>query len=293
LWRQSLPGPDGGPYVDGHRDITTALLSLKEIPMPVDAGLVLIHAFPLDSSMWGPQVMAFRHDLPVLAPDMPGFGGTMDAGEVMSMEASADYVAYNMRHAEMTKAVVVGLSMGGYIALAFAKKYPDMMQGLVLANTRSGADDDAAKDRRKALADRLRAEGMGFLAESPPPLLSDSADDAMWDRVKRTIRGQLPEAVAAASLGMGARPDLTEDLKNIRVPTLVITSTGDKLIPPEATKPMAEQIPNAQLEVIEGAGHLSNIEATEEFNRILREFLVKCDVDLWSGGTAPSGEGRG
>jgi pimeloyl-ACP methyl ester carboxylesterase len=261
--------------------------------MPVDAGLVLIHAFPLDSSMWGPQVMAFRHDLPVLAPDMPGFGGTMDAGEVMTMEAAADYVAYNMRHAEMAKAVVVGLSMGGYIALAFAKKYPEMLQGLVLANTRAGADDDAGKDRRKALADRLRSEGIGFLAESPPPLLSANAPADMLDRVKRTIRGQLAESVAAASMGMGARPDMTEQLGSITAPALVITSTGDTLIPPEATKPMAEQLPNAELAVIEGAGHLSNIEATDEFNRLLRDFLVKCDVDLSSGGTAPSGEGRG
>ena len=77
------------------------------------------------------------------------------------------------------------------------------------------------------------------------------------------------------------------------MPTLVITSTDDTLIPPDATKPLAEQIPGAQLAVIEGAGHLSNIEGAEEFNRLLREFLVKCDIDLWSGGTSPSGEGRG
>ncbi|MEI6665584.1 MAG: alpha/beta hydrolase [Chloroflexota bacterium] len=261
--------------------------------MPVEAGLVLIHAFPVDSSQWGPQVMAFRHDLPVLAPDMPGFGGTMDAGEIMTMEAAADYVAYQMRFSEMTKAVVVGLSMGGYIALAFAKKYPELLQGLVLANTRSGADDDAGKDRRKALADRLKAEGNGFLADAPPPLLSATAPEAMLERVKRVIRSQPAEAIAAAALGMGARPDLTPDLANIKVPTLVITSSGDTLIPADATKPMAEQIPGAQLEVIEGVGHLSNIEGAEEFNRILREFLVKCDVDLWSGGTSPSGEGRG
>lgn len=261
--------------------------------MPVDAGLVLIHAFPLDSSMWGPQVMAFRHDLPVLASDMPGFGGTMDAGAVMGMEAAADYVAYNIRFAEMNKAVVVGLSMGGYIALAFAKKYPHLLAGLVLANTRSGADADAAKENRKALAARLRTEGTGFLADSPPPLLSANAPAALLERVKATIRRQPAEAVAAAALGMGERPDLTPELANIKVPTLVITSTGDTLIPPDVSKPMAEQIPGAQLAVIEGAGHLSNLEATDEFNRLLREFLKTCDIDLTLGGTSPGGEARG
>lgn len=258
--------------------------------MPVDAGLVLIHAFPVDSSQWGPQVMAFRHDLPVLAPDMPGFGGTQDAGPVMSMEAAADYVAYMMRFSEMHKAVVVGLSMGGYIALAFAKKYPGLLAGLVLANTRSGADDEAGKERRKALAARLRAEGNEFLADAPPPLLSSHASEAMWGRVKRVIKSQPAEAIAAAAAGMGERPDLTADLANIAVPTLVITSSDDTLIPPDATKPMADLIPGATLAVIEGAGHLSNIEGADEFNRLLREHLVRCDIDLHLGGTSPGGE---
>ena len=260
--------------------------------MPVDAGLVLIHAFPVDSSMWGNQVMAFRHQLQVLAPDMPGFGGTMDAGPVMEMEAAADYVAHSMRYAEIDKAVIVGLSMGGYIALAFAKKYPQMVQGLVLANTRSGADDEAGKERRKALADRIRAEGLAFLVESPPPLLSAAAPQVMWDRVKRAIRSQPAEAVAAASMGMGARPDMTADLANIAVPTLGITSSDDTLIPAAATKPLAAAIPGAIYAEIAGAGHLSAVEAPEEFNRLLREHLVRCDVDLGAGGTAASGEGR-
>lgn len=254
--------------------------------MPVDAGLVLIHAFPVDSSQWGAQVMAFRHDLPVLAPDMPGFGGTMDSGPVMTMESAADYVAHMMRFSEMQKGVVVGLSMGGYIALAFAKKYPEMLAGLVLANTRSGADDEAGKDRRKALADRLLAEGNEFLAESPPPLLTADAPEAMWARVKRVIKSQPAESIAAAALGMGERPDLTSELANIKVPTLVITSSADTLIPPAATTPMAEQIPGAVLEIIEGAGHLSNIEAADEFNRLIREHLVRCDIDLNAGGSA-------
>lgn len=259
--------------------------------MPVDAGLVLIHAFPVDSSMWGAQVMAFRHQLAVLAPDMPGFGGTMDAGPVMSMEAAADYVAHSMRYAEMGKAVVVGLSMGGYIALAFAKKYPELLQGLVLANTRSGADDEAGKERRNALATRIRAEGLGFLVDAPPPLLSTTAPEAMWERVKRAIRSQPAEAVAAASAGMGERLDRTAELASITVPTLVISSRADTLIAPALTKPMADAIPGAVYAEIEGAGHLSCVEAPEEFNRLLREHLVRCDVDLGASGTAPSGEG--
>jgi pimeloyl-ACP methyl ester carboxylesterase len=96
--------------------------------------------------------------------------------------------------------------------------------------------------------------------------------------VKAIIEAQKPEAIAAASLGMASRADFTGRIAEIPVPTLVITSTGDTLIPSDLSTPMAEAIPEARLEVIEGAGHLTNLEATEEFNRLLREHLVRCGV---------------
>ncbi|HRC63397.1 MAG TPA: alpha/beta fold hydrolase [Dehalococcoidia bacterium] len=241
-------------------------------------GLLLLHAFPLDASMWEPQVAAFKDRLPVAAPDFPGLGGGSDAPEVMTMDAAADAGIRAMDAAGIEKAVVCGLSMGGYAALAFWRNHRDRVAGLVLANTRSGADDEAGKERRKALADRLKAEGSQFLVDGPPPLLSGEASEELWGRVKGIIAKQSAAGIAGASLGMGARPDYTDDLAGIDVPVLVITSTGDTLIPADATKPMASQIPNAQLEVIEGAGHLTNIEATEEFNRLLGTHLVKCGV---------------
>lgn len=241
-------------------------------------GLLLLHAFPLDSSMWEPQVAALKGRVPVAAPDFPGFGSGGDAPEVMSMDSAAEAGLRAMDAAGIEKAVVCGLSMGGYAALAFWRNHRDRVAGLVLANTRSGADDDAGKERRKALADRLKAEGSQFLVDGPPPLLSAEASEGLWGRVKGIIAKQTPAGIAGGSLGMGARPDYTGDLAGIDVPVLVITSTGDTLIPADATKPMASQIANAQLEVIEGAGHLSNLEATEEFNRLLEAHLVKCGV---------------
>lgn len=241
-------------------------------------GLLLLHAFPLDSSMWEPQVAAFKDRLPVAAPDFPGFGGGSDAPEVMSMDSAAEAGLKAMDAAGIEKAVVCGLSMGGYAALAFWRNHRDRVAGLVLANTRSGADDEAGQDRRKALADRLKAEGSQFLVDGPPPLLSSDASEELWGRVKGIIARQTAAGIAGGSLGMGARPDYTDDLADIDVPVLVITSTGDTLIPADATKPMASQIADAQLEVIEGAGHLSNLEATEEFNRLLAAHLQKCGV---------------
>jgi pimeloyl-ACP methyl ester carboxylesterase len=241
-------------------------------------GLLLLHAFPLDASMWEPQVSAFRDQLPVAAPDLPGFGATGTPPEVMSMDAAAEAGLQAMDVAGIERAVVCGLSMGGYVALAFWRHHRDRVAGLVLANTRSGADDQAGKERRAALAQRLRSEGSEFLIDSPGPLLSSEASEDLWARVRGIIRQQRPEAIAAAALGMGERPDYTADLSGIDVPTLVITGSGDTLIPADVSSPMASQVPGAQLEVIQGAGHLSNLEATAEFNRLLGAHLTTSGV---------------
>ena len=241
-------------------------------------GLLLLHAFPLDASMWEPQVEALGREVPIVAPNLPGFGRTAVSEEVLSMDAAADAAFDAMRAAGVDGAVVCGLSMGGYAALAFWRRHPEAVRGMVLANTRAGADDDAGKQRRLALAERLRSEGSGFLVESPPPLLAAGAASELWDRVREIIARQPPEAIAAASVGMAERPDSTGDLAGIDVPVLVLTSSGDQLIPPEASSPMAEQIPGARLEVLDGPGHLSNLEAPEEFARLVREHLLRCGV---------------
>jgi pimeloyl-ACP methyl ester carboxylesterase len=238
-------------------------------------GLLLLHAFPMDASMWSPQVSDLDEAVPIVAPNVPGFGGSTLSNQTSTMEEIADRAAEDLTAAGIDRAVVVGLSMGGYAALSFWRRHRDRVLGMVLANTRSGADDEAGRERRKALAERLKAEGNGFMVQTPPPLLSATASQELWDGVRDIIRAQPAEAIAAASLGMAERADSTPDLAGIDVPTLVITSTADTLIPPEATTPMADQVPGARLEIIEGAGHLSNLEAPEEFNRLLREHLER------------------
>lgn len=243
-------------------------------------GLLLLHAFPLSSAMWTPQIDAFKGRLPVVAPDDPGFGGTPDAPPEGWMDVAADHASAALKAAGVDRAVVVGLSMGGYVAFSFWRRHPEQVAGLVLANTRSGADAEAAKEGRAALAARLRAEGNGFLADSPPPLLSAEAAEALRQQVQDIIRQQPAEAIAGAALGMASRVDSTPDLAGITVPTLVITSSGDTLIPADATSPMAEQVPSGSLLVIEGAGHLSNLEAPAQFNEALEGFLRRAGVAL-------------
>lgn len=237
--------------------------------------LLLVHAFPVDASMWQGQVEAFSGDHTVLAPSLPGFGGTPSTGEVMTMDAAADFLAGELDRAGLDRAVVCGLSMGGYVALSLWRRHRERIAGLALANTRAEPDDDAGKERRRGVAEKARAEGSGAIADAPPPLLSEGADQELWERVKAWIRAQPGEAIAAASLGMAQREDSRPILGEIDVPTAVITSTGDTLIPPEVTGPMADAIPGADLVTLDGAGHLSNLEDGPGFNTALRSVLSR------------------
>lgn len=239
-------------------------------------GLLLIHAWPVDARMWEPQREAVR-DVPVVAPHLPGFGGTAPAGEVLTMRAATDRVLAELDAAGMERVVVAGLSLGGYVAFEVWRTARDRVAGLVLANTRAVADTPEGAEGRRALAARLRSEG-NVLVDEPPPLLSEHASEDLWARVRGWIADQPAEAIASAALGMAERPDSTPDLATIDVPILAITSTGDRLIPPGITAEMAGQIPGSRLQTIEGAGHLSNVEGSDAFSEALMEHLEVCGI---------------
>jgi 3-oxoadipate enol-lactonase len=238
-------------------------------------GLLLIHAFPVDATMWRMQLGGDR----TVAPNLPGFGGSQPAdGGVMTMDLGARRCLEALDDAGLDRAVVCGLSMGGYVAFELWRQARERVAGLVLANTRAGADAPEGASARRALAERLRTEG-NVLVDSPPPLLSEDASDDLWSDVRGWIREQPTAAIAAASLGMAERPDSTPDLGTIDVPTLVITSDGDTLIPAAVSAPMADQIPGARLAVLPNAGHLSNVEDPEGFSALLAAHVERCGAE--------------
>ncbi len=232
--------------------------------------LLLIHAFPVDAGMWDEQVTALEGQVRVLAPSLPGFGGAADAGDVMTMDAAADAMAEELDRAEMDRAVVCGLSMGGYVAFSMWRRHRDRIAGLVLADTRSEADDEAGREKRRAVAEKARIEGSGAIADAPPPLLSEGADPALWERVKTMIRNQPGPSIAAAALGMAARPDSGPILGEIDVPTPIVVGSADTLTPPAMSETMAAAIRGSELVVLDGAGHLSNLEDPNGFSTALR-----------------------
>jgi 3-oxoadipate enol-lactonase len=225
--------------------------------------------------MWDTQVEALGSQVDVMAPSLPGFGGTPAAGEVMTMDAAADFLAGELDRAGVERAVVCGLSIGGYVAFSLWRRHRDRIAALALADTRAEPDDEAGKERRRTVAETARAQGSGPIAENPPALLSEGADPALWGRVKEMIRRQPGEAIAAAALGMGERPDSRPVLAEIDVPAVVIVGSADTLTPPPMSEAMAGAIKDAELVVLGGAGHLSNLEDPNGFTAALRALIER------------------
>ncbi|MDQ4088819.1 MAG: alpha/beta hydrolase [Actinomycetota bacterium] len=243
-----------------------------------EPALVLLHAFPLHSGMWSPQLEGLSSGRRVIAPDLLGFGGS-DAPESMyryTMLGYADLVAGLLDRLGLDRVVLGGLSMGGYVALAFLRQYPERVSALILADTRAAADTTDAYERRTDQQDQVARIGTTALIEVLlAGLLSDHTKGNRLDLVEQVRR--LMANPAAGFIGaleaMKHRPDATEELSAISVPTLVIVGEDDALSPPEVARDMHERIKGSTLAVLPRAGHLSNLEASEEFNAAVAEFL--------------------
>lgn len=236
--------------------------------------MVFLHAFPLNAGMWRPQVEALP-DRTVLAPQFPGFGGRAQ-GEA-SLDAFARAVLADMDAAGVERAVVVGLSMGGYVAFRLHALAPERVAALVLADTRAGADDDAGRGRRADQAARARAEGVAWLADAMLPALLGATTRAERPEAvaetRRLIAAADAEGVARALEAMAARPDSGPRLAEIAVPVLALAGDEDTLTPVAEARRIAEGVPDGRLVVLPGAGHLSNIETPDAFNEALLSFL--------------------
>jgi pimeloyl-ACP methyl ester carboxylesterase len=241
--------------------------------------LVLLHAFPLDGRMWAPQVEALAGTYQVIVPDLRGFGAARDqAVEEAGMDLLADDVARLLDDRGLDRVVLGGLSLGGYVALAFMRRHADRVSGLVLLDTKATADGDQARDDRLQMAERVLAEGNGFVAEAMlPKLLGETTREhrpEVVDKVGSLVREQTPEAIAGAQRGMAARSATTDLLASIAVPTLVVTGEEDTLTGPEVGRDLAAGIPGARFLLVEEAGHLVNLEQPEIVNEALLDFLA-------------------
>jgi len=256
-------------------------LDVRGRPMAyLDAGrrapLLLVHAFPLDHALWGPQVDAFGPQRRVIVPDLAGFGASPGGHD--SLDEHADDLAALLDALGVRRAVVAGLSMGGYVAFAFWRRHRDRVAALVLADTRATPDTEAARAGRYQTAGAVAEQGVSVLVGPMlPNLLGPEPRPATRAEVQAMMARQPAAGVVAALKAMAARPDSTADLAGIDVPTLVVVGGEDRITPPDDARAIAAAVPGAGLVVVPGAGHLSNLEEPGAFNAALRAFLETVD----------------
>lgn len=240
--------------------------------------IVFVHGFPLSHAMWNAQIPVFAAEHRVIVPDLRGFGDSVDTEGTVSMEDFADDIAAILDDLKVSEPIVLcGLSMGGYIAFQFVRKYRRRLRGLVLCDTRASADTADVVENRLKTAKLVIESGTQAVADVMLPKAFGRKTYSERPEVVEAVRNMIissdPTGVAAASRGMAVRPDMTSLLPTIDVPTLVIVGDDDALTPVDEMRRMAEAIPGAQLKVIPDAGHVTPLENPAVFNALLAKFL--------------------
>jgi pimeloyl-ACP methyl ester carboxylesterase len=242
--------------------------------------LVLLHAFPLDHSMWAFQE-PLAEQVRLVVPDLRGFGGS-DEAVPESIAALADDVVALLDAVHVAgPAVICGISMGGYVAQHVAARHPDRVAAVILVATKLEADSAEARAGRTDLAAKVGRLGLGILADAMiPRLLADSAEARrapgradVESLLRRTILAQRVETVQTALAALGARPDMTEPLRQLRAPALLVAGAEDAITPPECLQAAEAIIPRAKLLIVPAAGHMVPLEQPAVFNAAVLEFL--------------------
>lgn len=231
-------------------------------------GVVLLHAFPYPT-MWGPQLEVLQPRYPVIAPDYMG----------KPLPEAARQVLREMDWLKWDKAVLVGLSMGGYLAFELWRQAPERVAGLVLADTRAGADDEPGRLTRTQQAERVRAEGLAWLPEALLPKhlgkTTREHEAEIVQNAAQMILANEPELVARSLEALRERPDSTSTLPTIAVPTLILVGEEDAVTPVAEARAMHEAVEGSQMLILPEAGHLSSLESPAAFNTALLGFLAQ------------------
>ncbi len=246
---------------------------------------LFLHGFPFDRRIWGEQMSALSDVARVIALDLPGFGKSPAFPRTLNptMDQYAEAVADTATELNLGKIALVGHSMSGYIALAFARRYPEMLAGLVLVTTKPAADSKKAREGRQNLAAQVHEMGALATVIAMRAKLFASAtigrDPGLAERVKEIMLEQSSDGIIAALTAMANRPSSTRSLGKIDVPTLVIRGTEDAIMPTRSVNSLVKGIPGAKSEVMRGSGHLPMMETPDQFNSALRRFLCEIQPD--------------
>jgi 3-oxoadipate enol-lactonase len=238
--------------------------------------LVFLHAFPMNRRMWEPQAGALAARYRVITIDLRGHGESDAPLWRYSLDQHADDLRALLDHLHIRQAVLIGLSMGGYLIFAFSRRYPERIKALVFADTRAEADKPEQVAWRFHLAQRAYQKGSEVVAEEMlPKLLAPGSRkrSELVEQVRAIIHSAPVTGIAGDLMAIAERQDSTVQLGRIQCPALVMVGDQDGLTTPADNRRIADGIPGARFEVIPDAGHLSNLEQPEAFNAALRSFL--------------------
>jgi len=240
--------------------------------------IVFLHGFPFNQHMWDEQAaLAKNLGLRVVTFDLRGHGQSETGTGQYGFEMFVDDLLELLDTQKITKAILCGLSMGGYIALRFTERAPERVSGLILCDTRSEADSNEGKIKRSETAKTIQNKGPKVFCESflkavltPETMASQPA---IVERVRQMILANSATGMIGSAIAMGGRTDTTESLSRIQVPTLLLVGEKDQITPPSAAEAMHKKIPHSKLIIIPHAAHLSNLENPAAFNSAFHNFL--------------------
>jgi 3-oxoadipate enol-lactonase len=236
--------------------------------------LVLLHGFPLDGRVWDAQRAGLSAHARVIAPDLRGFGKSAPATSPFTMESLADDMHALLAEIGALPCVLGGLSMGGYVALAYVKKYPSDLKGLALVDTRAEGDSPEGKEARQKMIELVRSKGPPAVADQMMPKLlaphSLSNKPALVEELRTILEACPAKTIEYALMAMCDRPDRTEDLPSIAAPTVIVVGDQDAITPPAMSEKMNKLIPRSKLVVVKGSGHMSCMEQPDQVNRALQ-----------------------
>jgi pimeloyl-ACP methyl ester carboxylesterase len=241
--------------------------------------VVLLHGFPLDRTMWEHQRAALKNRFRAITPDLRGHGRSEAPAGPYTMDALADDVVEQLDTLKVSGPVVLGgLSMGGYVALAFAVRHPERLRGLMLFDTRANADTPEGAKGREEMARKVESAGsaepvvLSMLAKLFSPTTRLHRPDLVV-RVEAQMRRTPVTGVTGALRGMAIRPDRTEALARMNVPALVVVGADDEITPPAEARRIASALPQAKLVEVPRAGHMAPLENPEAVNQAVLAFL--------------------
>jgi 3-oxoadipate enol-lactonase len=260
------------------RSVDSSIGSIEYLEAGAGWPAILLHAFPLHAEMWRPQLERVPHGWRLIAPDMRSFGtGRSNPGSPTMGDYAAGTIAL-LDALEIDRAIIGGLSMGGYITFELFRRAPERFTGVVLADTRAQADTPEGRQARRNMSELVRTQGPAAVAQQMlPKLLSEGTLRGranLVSRVRAMIEQSQVAEIDAAIQALMTRPDSTPELARISLPTLVIVGAMDTVTPLTDSELLHREIPRSQLVVLDDAAHLSNVEAADEFSVALENFLT-------------------